>query len=71
MVKFFFGNRKTGLFWGVIYIFFPKVKVQNWNIFWGIGIFQILLALWLIFLFFGGGGRGLGVNSRWRVQAYV
>ena len=40
------------------FIFFSKVKVQNWNIFGGIGIFQILLALWLIFLFFGGGGRG-------------
>ena len=57
MVNFFLGNRKTGLF-GVSFIFFPKVKVQNWNIFWGIGIFQILLALWLIFLFLGGGGRG-------------
>ena len=40
------------------FIFFPKVKVQNWNIFWGIGIFQILLALWLIFLFFGVVGGG-------------
>ena len=76
---FFWGGGWEG---GVSFLYIIghfKVKIQNGNIFWAAN-FQIFLGipdipdlfyLFIIIFFFWGGGRGLGVNSRCWVQAYV
>ena len=72
---------KLDYFWVSFIYFFPKVKVQNWNILgdWYISnIFGVVTDIPVFFCFFfcffflgGGGGWEGGVNSRWRIQAYI
>ena len=71
-------SHKTGLFLGVIYIYIFLRSRYRIGIFLGdwyiSNIFGVVTdnpVVFVLFFFWEGAWEGVGVNSRWRVQAYI